>query len=105
MARIRLLRGSNQGMRDQSHSFTVLGLRLAKRFLESPCLDKSPKSKKQYVSGSALKNANDRIVCRDKRGGTFVTSKSYERVYVGKFVSRGELKDAFKVAAKRLKSA
>lgn len=66
-------------------------------------MDKKPGKKKIYVTTYTLKRANNAVVSEKTSGssGTFV----YRSSSSGKFVSRDELKDAFKSASRKLKSA
>ena len=64
-------------------------------------MDKKPKTKKFYVTKLILKTANSRVVLttNSHKDSAFRSSVS------GKFVSRDELKEAFKTASRKLKSA
>jgi hypothetical protein len=64
-------------------------------------MDKKPKSKKIYVTSYTLKSANSKVVSEKTYGKGFVVRHSAS----GKFVTRDELKDAFKTASRKLKSA
>ena len=66
-------------------------------------MDKKTSNKKIYVTSYTLKRANSAVVSEKTSGksGTFV----YRSTASGKFVSRDELKDAFKAASRKLKSA
>lgn len=64
-------------------------------------MDKKPKNKKVYVTTFTLKTANNRVLLSTSthKDSALRTSAS------GKFVSRDELKEAFKAASRKLKSA
>lgn len=64
-------------------------------------MDKKYKGKKIYVTSYTLQSANSRVVSERTSDKTFVVRSSA----TGKFVSREELKDAFRTASRKLKSA
>jgi hypothetical protein len=59
-----------------------------------------PKSKKIYVTPFTLKSANSRIMSAKRSGEGFALRHSA----TGRFVSRAELKAAFKTASRKLKT-
>lgn len=64
-------------------------------------MDKKTKGKKIYVTSHTLKSANNKVASDRTCGKAFVGRHSS----AGKFVTRDELKDAFKTASRKLKSA
>lgn len=63
-------------------------------------MDKKPTSKKFYVTTFTIKNANK--ILSEKSGKTYAVHRSNS---TGQFLSRDELRAAFKTASRKLKSA
>lgn len=63
-------------------------------------MERATKSKKVYVTLFTIKSANNRV--QSTKTGREPLSRNYAN---GKFVSRDELKSAFKTASRKLKSA
>ena len=68
-------------------------------------MDKKPPTKKIYVTSYTLKSANYKIVSEKTIRGSGSGAYASRSSLSGKFVSRDELKDAFKTASRKLKSA
>ena len=64
-------------------------------------MDKKPKSKSLYVSTFVIKTANNRVLYTKPLSAEPTPRSSLS----GKFVSRDEMKSAFKTASLRLKKA